>query len=130
VLNSGRGELCSIDPKDGTVTPVAFCPGYARGLAFVGRYIDVGRSRPRRNQTFEGLALDGRLAAKDAAPRSGLLVINIDTGRTVEWLRFEHPVDELYDVAVLPGVKQAEAVGFRGGDIKQRVRVGTDAEAG
>jgi hypothetical protein len=55
-------------------------------------------------------------------------VIDIDTGRTVEWLRFEHTIDELYDVAVLPGVKQAEAVGFRGDDIKQLVRVGTDGE--
>ena len=128
VLNSGQGELCTIDPKDGTVTPVAFCPGYARGLAFIGRYAVVGLSRPRRNQTFEGLALDDKLAAKDAASRSGLLVIDIDTGRTVEWLRFEHTIDELYDVAVLPGVKQAEAVGFRGDDIKQLVRVGTDGE--
>lgn len=125
VLNSGQGELSTIDPKDGTVTPVAFCPGYARGLAFVGRYAVVGLSRPRRNQTFEGLALDQKLAAKDATARSGLLVIDIDTGRTVEWLRFEHTIDELYDVAILPGVKQAEVVGFRGDDIKQLVRVGS-----
>lgn len=126
VLNSGLGELTVIDPKDGTMTAVAFCPGYARGLAFVGRYAVVGLSRPRRNQTFEGLALDDRLAAKDTAPRSGLLVIDIDTGRTVEWLRFEHTIDELYDVAVLPGVRQAEIIGFKGDDIKQTVRVGTD----
>jgi len=130
VLNSGLGELSVIDPKDGTVTPVAFCPGYARGLAFVGRYAVIGLSRPRRNQTFEGLALDERLAAKDAAPRSGLLVVDIDTGRTVEWLRFEHTIDELYDVAVLPGVRQAEIIGFQGDEIKQVVRVGTDLSAG
>lgn len=125
VLNSGRGELCVIDPKDGTVTPVAFCPGYARGLAFIGRYAVVGLSRPRRNQTFEGLELDARLAAKDAAPRCGLLVIDIDSGRSVEWLRFEHTVDELYDVAILPGVRQPEAIGFRGEDIKHRVTMAT-----
>lgn len=122
VLNSGLGELSMIDPKDGTVTPVAFCPGYARGLAFVGRFAVIGLSRPRRNHTFEGLALDERLAAKDAAPRSGLLIVDIDTGRAIEWLRFEHTIDELYDVAVLPGVVQAEAIGFRGDDIKRVVR--------
>jgi len=125
VLNSGHGELCTIDPKDGTVTPVAFCPGYARGLAFIGRYAVVGLSRPRRNKTFEGLALDERLAARDASPRCGLLVIDIDTGLTVEWLRFEHTIDELYDVAVLPGVKQAEVIGFRGDDIKRSVCIPT-----
>lgn len=123
VLNSGRGDLCTVDPKDGTITPVAFCPGYARGLAFVGRFAVIGLSRPRRNQTFEGLEISERLEAKDAAPRSGLLVVNIDTGETVEWLRFEHTIDELYDVAVLSGVRQAEAVGFRGEEIQQDIRI-------
>jgi uncharacterized protein (TIGR03032 family) len=83
----------------------------------------VGLSRPRRNHTFEGLALDQRLADKDAAARCGLIIVDIDTGQTVEWLRFEHTIDELYDVAVLPGVTQAEAVGFVGDDIQRAIRV-------
>lgn len=123
VLNSGQGELCTVDPASGTVTPVAFLPGYARGLAFVGRSAVIGLSRPRHNQTFQGLALEEALAAKDTAPRSGLLIVDIDTGRHVEWLRFEHTIDELYDVAILPGIRQPEAIGFRGDDIKQAVRV-------
>lgn len=118
VLNSGVGELGIVDPADGRFTPVAFCPGYARGLAFSGRYAVVGLSRPRGNQTFEGLALEERLKAKDAAPRCGLIVVDIESGRTVEWLRFERAIDELYDVALLPGVAQAEAVGFRGDEIQ------------
>lgn len=123
VLNSGRGELCTIDPATGELTVIAFCPGYARGLAFVGRHAVIGLSRPRRNQTFEGLELGERLAARDAEPRCGLIVVDIDTGRTIEWLRFEHTIDELYDVAVLPGVRQPEAVGFKGDQIKQLVSV-------
>ena len=129
VLNSGEGALCTVDPKDGTLTTVAFCPGYARGLAFVGRYAVVGLSRPRHNQTFKGLALDDNLAAKDAVPRCGLIVIDIDTGQSVEWLRFEHTIDELYDVAILPGVTQAEVIGFRGDAIKQTVRPAPDGGA-
>lgn len=78
----------------------------------------LGLSRPRHNQTFEGLALTDILKAKDAEPRCGLLIVDIDTGRTVEWLRFEHTIDELYDVAILEGVVQAEAVGFRGEEIE------------
>lgn len=123
VLNSGRGELCTIDPKTGDITAIAFCPGYARGLAFVGRYAVVGLSRPRKNQTFEGLELQDVLKQKDTEPRSGLLVINIDTGQTVEWLRFEHTIYELYDVAVLQGARQPEAIGFMGDQIKTAVRV-------
>lgn len=121
VLNSGEGEFGTVDPATGAFTPVCFCPGYARGLAFAGRHAVIGLSRPRHNQTFAGLALDERLAAKDAVPRSGLLVVDIDTGNVVEWLRFEHTIDELYDVAVLPGVRQAEAVGFVADDIQREL---------
>ncbi|MGH1578742.1 TIGR03032 family protein [Planktotalea sp.] len=123
VLNSGRGELCTIDPANGEITPIAFCPGFARGLAFVNRFAIVGLSRPRRNQTFEGLELQDLLQSKDTAARCGLLVIDIDTGRTVEWLRFEHTIDELYDIAVLQNVTQPEAIGFQGDAIKTTVQV-------
>jgi uncharacterized protein (TIGR03032 family) len=114
VLNSGTGEFGTVDRADGSFTPVAFCPGYARGLAFAGRFAVIGLSRPRHNQTFEGLALDERLAAKDVAARCGLLIVDTVSGVTCEWLRFEHTIDELYDVAVLPGVREAEAIGFKG----------------
>lgn len=124
LLNSGQGEFGYIDPAAGRFRPVAFCPGYARGLAFIGRWAVIGLSRPRRNQTFEGLKLAERLAAKDVAPRCGLLVVDLATGRTEHWLRFEHTIDELYDVAVLPGVRQAEAIGFRGEEIERAVSVG------
>jgi uncharacterized protein (TIGR03032 family) len=117
LLNSGTGELGVIDPRDGSFTPVAFVPGYARGLALFGRYAVIGLSRPRHNQTFEGLALEEALRTRDAAARCGLVVVDIETGQTVQWLRFEHTIDELYDVALLPGVRQAEALGFKGDDL-------------
>lgn len=123
VLNSGCGELCTIDPKTGDITSIAFCPGYASGLAFVSRFAIVGLSRPRRNQTFEGLELQDLLTQKDTAPRSWLLVINIDTGETVEWLRFQHTIGELYDVAVLQDIRQPEAIGFQGDEIKTAIRI-------
>ncbi|HEV2866641.1 MAG TPA: TIGR03032 family protein [Allosphingosinicella sp.] len=121
VLDSGRGEIGWVDRADGRFTSVAFCPGYARGLAFVGRHAVIGLSRPRRNQAFDGLELEDRLTAKDAAARCGLLIVDVDTGQAVQWLRFAHTIDELYDVAVLPGVAQAEAVGFIGEDIQRMV---------
>ena len=124
VLNSGHGEFGWVDAKDGRFTPVAFCPGYARGLAFIGRWAVVGLSRPRGNQTFEGLKLGELLAAKDTAPRCGLLLVDTETGRVEEWLRFEHTVDELYDVVAMPGVRQAEAIGFMGPEIEREVSVG------
>jgi uncharacterized protein (TIGR03032 family) len=122
LLNSGTGELGVVDPAGGTFTPVCFCPGYARGLAFIGRFAVIGLSRPRRSQTFTGLALDQRLAEKDAAARCGLLVVDIDTANHVEWLRFEHTIDELY-LAIVPGVRAAEAIGFKADDIQGEISV-------
>jgi uncharacterized protein (TIGR03032 family) len=123
VLNSGRGEFGTVDPATGQFTAVAFCPGYARGLAFTGGYAVIGLSRPRRNKTFEGLELDERLAAKDAEPRCGLIIVDLANGRTIEWVRFEHTIEELYDVAVMPGVVQPEAVGFKGDGLSDAIAV-------
>lgn len=123
VLNSGAGELGVVDPASGTFTPICFCPGYARGLAFAGRYAIIGLSRPRHGQTFSGLALDDRLSAKDAAARCGVVVVDIATGASIEWLRFEHTIEELYDVAVLPGVRAAEAIGFKSNEIETEIVV-------
>ena len=123
LLNSGRGEFGTVDLEAGRFTPVAACPGYARGLAFAGRHAVIGLSRPRHNQTFEGLELEERLKAKDTAPRCGLIVVDTITGATVSWLRFNHTVEELYDVAVLSGVRQAEAIGFKGEDIERYITV-------
>jgi uncharacterized protein (TIGR03032 family) len=113
LLNSGTGELGVIDPRDGSFTPVAFVPGYARGLALFGRYAVIGLSRPRHIQTFVGLALEEALKTRDAVPRSGLVVVDIETGRTLHWLRFEHTIDELYDIALLPACARRRRWAFR-----------------
>jgi len=123
LLNSGTGEFGTVDLNEGRFNPVAFCPGYARGLAFVGRYALIGLSRPRHNQTFEGLQLEAALNAKDAEARCGLIIVDTTTGTTTSWLRFNHTVEELYDVSVLAGVRQAEAIGFKGEAIERHITI-------
>ncbi|MDR6759216.1 uncharacterized protein (TIGR03032 family) [Mycoplana sp. BE70] len=123
LLNSGTGEFGTLDTADGRFTPVCFCPGYARGLAFIGRHAVIGLSRPRHGGTFSGLAIDERLAEKDTVARCGLVIVDIDSGNVLEWLRFEHTIGELYDVAVLPGVRSAEAIGFKSNDIQREITV-------
>ncbi len=39
-------------------------------------------------------------------------MIDTKTGDTVEWLRIEGVVRELFDVVVLPGVRNSAAIGF------------------
>ena len=45
LLNSGSGEFGYVDRERGVFEPVAFCPGYARGLAFLGDFALVGLSK-------------------------------------------------------------------------------------
>jgi uncharacterized protein (TIGR03032 family) len=119
VLNSGTGFLGSIDPGSGTFMPLTFCPGYLRGLSFVSDFAVVGLSLPRHDKTFGGLALEEELAKRGAEPRCGLLVIDLRSGDTVQWVRVEGMVRELYDVAVLPGVTRPTVLGFKSDEIQR-----------
>jgi uncharacterized protein (TIGR03032 family) len=121
VLNSGTGELGWID--DGAFHALTFCPGYARGLTFVGHYAIVGVSRARQNRTFAGLALDDALRANDADARTGLLVVDTRTGAIVEWVRIEGVIDELFDVAFMPGVRNPVAIGIKGSEINRMISI-------
>jgi uncharacterized protein (TIGR03032 family) len=117
LLNSGTGELGTIDLADGRFEPVAFCPGYLRGLAFFGDFAIVGLSQCREERTFSGLELDERLAAKGVEARCGLAIVDLRTGATPHWLDFAGTVRELYDVQVLPGAACAGAYGLRSKEI-------------
>jgi uncharacterized protein (TIGR03032 family) len=122
LLNSGRGELGYVDLESGKFEAVAFCPGYVRGLAFWENWAIVGLSKPRGgDNTFSGLELDDLLVAKDAEPRCGMMVIDLNTGAIVHWLRFEGIITELYDVQVMPGVKKPMALGFQTDEIAQLI---------
>jgi uncharacterized protein (TIGR03032 family) len=124
LLNSGTGFVGKIDRARGRFEPLTFCPGFLRGLAFVGGYAVVGLSRARRDKTFAGLALDEELARRDVEARCGLQVIDLRTGDVAHWVRLEGLVSELYDVAVLPGVACPMALGFKTDEIQRIVAVG------
>lgn len=68
LLNSGTGEFGTVDRDKGRFEPVAFCPGYLRGLAFCGDFAIVGLSESRHNKTFDDLPLKDRLAAVPSVP--------------------------------------------------------------
>lgn len=123
LLNSGAGFFGYADLERGVFEPVAFCPGYLRGCAFIGDFAIVGTSKARGNKTFSGLALDENLQARDAEARCGLLVIDLRTGDIVHWLRIDGVVEELYDVVVLPGVQRPMAVGFKTDEIRRTVTI-------
>ena len=72
----------------------AFCPGYARELAFAGDHAIVGLSLPRENRTFQGLPLDDALVKNGSEPRCGLIIFDLNSGNTIAWMRIEGIVGE------------------------------------
>lgn len=123
VLNSGTGELGFVDLKSGHFEAVAFCPGYARGLAFIDDVAIVGLSLARDNRTFEGLPLDQALQARDTMARCGLAVFDLKSGGMIGWVRIQGLVRELYDVAVLPNVKRPSLIGFKSDEVRYVISI-------
>jgi uncharacterized protein (TIGR03032 family) len=101
LLDSGAGQLVTVDPATGTVTKVAEQPGYGRGLALFGSYAFVGQSQIRETSTFGGIPI----AERRESLRCGVGVVDLTTGRHVAHLEFKAGVDEIFDVQVLPGVR-------------------------
>jgi uncharacterized protein (TIGR03032 family) len=123
LLNSGTGEFGFVDRTEGRFEPVAFCPGYARGLAFAGNCAIVGLSQPRDGGAFSGLPLDAALASRNSVPICGLVMIDLTRGEMIAWARIEGALKELYDVGFLPGVQRPSAIGFKTDEIKQIVSI-------
>lgn len=77
------------------------------------------RQKPRHS-SFHGLPLDDQLEKRKAEPQCGLQIIDLNSGTIAHWLRLDGSlVTELYDSAVLPGVRQPMAIGFQSNEIER-----------
>lgn len=119
LVNSGTGELGYLDGSQ--FVPITFCPGFVRGLAFWENFALVGLSK-LRSPNFTGLALEKRLAAEGNTAHCGLMVIDLTNGQVVHWLHIGQTIEELFDVVILPGVRQPEALGLQGDELQRLVR--------
>ncbi|TVQ27394.1 MAG: TIGR03032 family protein [Wenzhouxiangella sp.] len=101
VLESGNGTLATVDVGTGQVETVAALPGFTRGLDFLGPYAFVGLSQVRESAVFSGIALTERVSERNC----GVWVVDIRSGQTVAFLRFEDAVQEVFAVSVLQGLR-------------------------
>lgn len=101
MLDSGRGQLVTVDAAKGTWDVVTTFPGYARGLAFLGPFAFVGLSRIRETSVFGGLPI----AAKRDELKCGLGVVDLRTGQQVAAFQFVDGIEEIFDVQALPMVR-------------------------
>ncbi len=106
VLESGNGSLAQVDLNSGKITTIAQVPGFTRGIEFWGKLAFIGLSQIRETAVFSGLPITQRLKERTC----GLWVVNIETGETVAFLKFEDAVQEIFAVAVLPGFRFPEII--------------------
>jgi uncharacterized protein (TIGR03032 family) len=101
LLDSGTGRLVAVDPANGRVETVATLPGFTRGLAIHDGVAFVGLSRIRPTSDMTGLPI----TAHPEALKCGLAAVDLNSGQVVAHLFIAPPVDELFDVQLLPGVR-------------------------
>nr|WP_235736932.1 DUF4915 domain-containing protein [Nocardioides alcanivorans] len=103
MLESGRGRLLAVDPETGETAVVAELPGFTRGLGIHRGFAFVGTSQVRETVTFGGLPI-----AERGDLECGVWAIELTTGRVAASVTFEDRIQELFEVAVLAGVKHPE----------------------
>jgi uncharacterized protein (TIGR03032 family) len=106
VLESGAGSIGFIEPESGRYEPIAMLPGFTRGLDLLGPLAFVGLSQVRESAVFSGIPLTERPTERSA----GVWVVNVTTGNTVAFLRFEEALQEIFAVQVVPNARYPEVV--------------------
>ena len=107
LLESGNGTFGKVDVDAGKYEPIASLPGFTRGIDFCGRYAFIGLSQVRESAIFSGIAI----AERPLSERScGIWVVDIVTGQTVAWLKFDDGVQEIFAVTVIANSRCPEVV--------------------
>lgn len=125
VLNAGTGYVGTVDLVHGRFEPLILCPGIPHGLCFVNDFAIIGVSKPRDDDIYAGLDIGDNLRRAGVAPRCGLMVVDLRSGRVAHWLYLEgKSTREVFDIVVLPQVRLPKAITFGTEDIQQMVTIG------
>jgi len=106
LLESGIGAVSVLDDSTGKTVEVARLPGFTRGLCFVGPYAFVGLSQIRESAIFGGIPI----AESPEKRCCGVWVVDVRSGATVAFVRFEGVVQEIFAVEALPSIRFPELV--------------------
>jgi len=100
LLESGDGSIGTVDLNTGKYESIAKFPGFTRGLSFFGPLAFVGLSQVRESAVFSEIPLVERLEERTC----GVWVLNIETGETVAFCKFEDALQEIFAVELLGGL--------------------------
>jgi len=104
LLESGKGQLARIDVATGELTTVGDLPGFTRGMAIAGSYAFIGLSQIRESSTFGDLPITKRLKERTC----GVWMVDLRSGNTTAFLKFEDLIQEIFEVCLLPGARYPE----------------------
>lgn len=104
VLESGKGQLSKVNEQTGVITPIATLPGFTRGIDFAAGLAFIGLSQVRETATFSGLPLTDSSEERFC----GVWVVELATGNTLGFLRFNGSVQEIFAVQVLGNTRFPE----------------------
>ncbi len=97
-LESGNGELATLNPNNGKRETIAELPGFTRGLCFAGRYAFVGLSQVRETAVFAGLPLTQR----EQNRQCGVWMVDTYNVNIIAFITFTGGVEEIFSVQLLP----------------------------
>ena len=126
VLDSGRGQLATVDIASGKIEVVAQLGSYTRGLAFAGPLAFIGLSKIRETAVF------GSVPIAEGTPERpcGVAVVDTRSGQQGGLIEFEATVEELFDVQLLPGVRFPAVVGFSKDTIQRACVIAPEKKIG
>jgi uncharacterized protein (TIGR03032 family) len=107
LLESGTGGLGYVDPWTRRYEKIAELPGFTRGLDFHGNLAFVGLSQVRETAVFSGIPIAERPLEERCC---GVWVVDITTGATAAFVKFEEGVQEIFAIQALPGVRFPELI--------------------
>ena len=107
LCESGTGTFGRVDLQAGRYEPLAALPGFTRGVDFHGRYAFIGLSQVRESAVFSGIPIAERPVSERAC---GVWVIDMLTGQTVAWLKFDEGVQEIFAITVLPNARWPDVI--------------------
>lgn len=98
VLESGTGSLGFVDTNTGKYEAIARFDGFTRGISFIGPLAFIGLSQVRESAVFGGIPIAERALEERAC---GVWVVNIESGETLGFVKFEDAVQEIFSVEVV-----------------------------
>jgi uncharacterized protein (TIGR03032 family) len=103
LLESGTGSIGYVDLNSGRYEPIVHLDGFTRGLEIIGNLAFIGLSQVRETAVFSGIQITERL--QETERTCGVWVVDIERGQVVAFLKFEEAVQEVFAVALLPGMR-------------------------